>query len=49
MSYNFKETEFTLDDWKKMWLMTASLNVFTVDWKQEGEKLTLNIKQQVNY
>lgn len=31
-----------------MWLMTASLNVFEVDWQQKDNKLTLNVKQGFN-
>ena len=31
-----------------MWLMTASLNVFEVEWQQKDNKLTLNVKQGCN-
>ena len=45
---NFHEKEFTLEQWKQMWLMTASLNVFEVSWQQKDNKITLNIKQGNN-
>ena len=48
MSYNFHEKEFTLEQWKEMWLMTASLNVFEVEWEQNGNNLKINVKQGVN-
>lgn len=49
MSYNFKETMFTLDEWKQMWLMTASLNVFRVDWEDKKGIISVNIRQGVNH
>lgn len=48
LSYNFHEKEFTLEQWKQMWLMTASLNVFEVDWQQKDKKVILNVKQGYN-
>lgn len=49
MSYNFKETMFTLDEWKQMWLMTASLNVFRVDWEDKKGIISINIRQGINH
>lgn len=37
----FPET-VNVDDWKRTWLETSSLNVFTTDWDQENKQFTLN-------
>ena len=43
----FKTEEFSLSDWKKVWLQTSSLNVIESSWNPQdhSEKATLTIKQ----
>lgn len=39
--------DYTLQVWKEMWLLTASLNVLTIDWNPQssGPNATLTVTQ----
>ena len=45
----FKVNEFTLNDWKKLWLETSSLNIIEAHWNPEdtSKDAKLTIKQSV--